>query len=457
MDRYIFKFEIALAINILLQLYGVIDDKFAHYNFTSYRFDALMSFSFFNLFLIKYFVEGHRLNSLLLIAFESITISNTYFLDSDLFKILSTVIGLLYCYSIYYFPVFKLPKASGPFESGYKIFKIDSLEVAVYYPSKVLTTNTYWDNSKTYWKNLYAALHQEKSFHMNRTIFKFFTSYLEHIKINVQFNTLLNEKKDPHNVLILSHNLGSTMNSYTGFGVELASHGFIVFCPNHQDEITWTRISVEELRKQRFEQLRSRQNDIKKLVDFIYNKKKIDKLFFQNEVSLLYENLSVTGNGFGGATAIYAAFEESRIKSALCVDPWAWVFPDTYLSKSIKKPLLSVTSDNHWKKYPEYDNIERLGQLFAANKDFKGSSVNFSLKNCSFIPQDLSCFMPRECLRWGFIDIIDTIHEQYIYMTRLLYNFYYSSNVPDGKISLLEKFEEEVGKSFMHENLVLKN
>jgi len=139
----------------------------------------------------------------------------------------------------------------------------------------------------------------------------------------------LEERKDPYQVIIFSHGLGGSFTAHAIIAKELASHGFIVFCPDFDEPIFSTIQGFEELKKYRQEQLLHRYNLVKKLIDFLYDKKTLNRLFFQNNVALNFETLSVAGHALGGATALFLAYNDARIRGAcICLDPWLWPMPE---------------------------------------------------------------------------------------------------------------------------------
>lgn len=62
------------------------------------------------------------------------------------------------------------------------------------------------------------------------------------------------------------------------------------------------------------------------------------------------------GHSFGGATVIKSAYEDSRVKAVISLDPWLYSMYDEFVKNSYiyNKPLLIINTESLIKVWPEY-------------------------------------------------------------------------------------------------------
>lgn len=93
-----------------------------------------------------------------------------------------------------------------------------------------------------------------------------------------------------------------------------------------------------------------RTKEVKELIDEIQDVKFLAKLGFNAKLKLDLSSLIVAGHSFGGATALKAGFEDTRIKCILTLDPWFMPIKEDCLNgtlgKNVRKPIFILNSSS---------------------------------------------------------------------------------------------------------------
>mmetsp|Transcript_616 Transcript_616/g.1427 ORF Transcript_616/g.1427 Transcript_616/m.1427 type:complete len:446 (-) Transcript_616:46-1383(-) len=187
--------------------------------------------------------------------------------------------------------------------------------------------------------------------------------------------------------IIFSHGLGGNRSCYSGVCVDLASHGFVVICPEHSDgsasvnvlpdktiiehkfipnkpEILlppqrikhgFTRTMVPEkqpVKQTQYEfrnaQLRLRVAEVRFCVTClgqINNGSNTAVLEGALTGRLDMGRLCAVGHSFGGATAIEACSEDDRFAACIAHDAWLFPLSEPTLHLSLKVPTLLLLAD----------------------------------------------------------------------------------------------------------------
>ena len=147
---------------------------------------------------------------------------------------------------------------------------------------------------------------------------------------------------NPHTLIpiIFSHGLSANRTMHSGICRNLASHGYIVFAPDHHDLTSsyyetesgegyyYCNKRVAHDLEYRQSQLDIRVNEVRALIDELteeQSKESIirNKLNFPEGLSIDMNKMIVCGHSFGGMTVIEASrLDPQRIKACLTLDPW---------------------------------------------------------------------------------------------------------------------------------------
>ena len=141
--------------------------------------------------------------------------------------------------------------------------------------------------------------------------------------------------------MIFSHGVASGNHCFWGVHKEFASHGYIVFVPDHLDgSANYTELpdgtpkpfnskgiphDLEERRKQS----QQRGQEIVQLIDEISQPGYLQQVLnFPQATQLDLDNLIMNGHSFGGGTSIMSSIIDQRIKCCLAIDPWFFPYQE---------------------------------------------------------------------------------------------------------------------------------
>ena len=132
---------------------------------------------------------------------------------------------------------------------------------------------------------------------------------------------------------MFSHGYTSSRHNYSVGATELAAHGYVVFCPDHQDEscaytlrkghpmpfpLKWPNLHGFN------DRIHTRRDECIKLIDEIEQTDYLQTLDFEKGADLDMSKLVVAGHSNGGSTAMAVAEADSRVKCLLTHDPWLY-------------------------------------------------------------------------------------------------------------------------------------
>jgi len=127
--------------------------------------------------------------------------------------------------------------------------------------------------------------------------------------------------------------------------MELASHGYIVFLPDHHDgscrytenkdntKQWWFDTTAKFEYSDMHPRVKQREQEIKELIDELHQKKFLLKTLNFN-CSLKLDKLIMSGHSMGGATAIRVGASDNRVKCVLVNDPWLMPIREEIKTKS---------------------------------------------------------------------------------------------------------------------------
>ena len=342
---------------------------------------------------LQFFLEGLRWQFL-----PSVYLLPAMFIAYKLQRT-SKVIGLLFAMwwalSIvlpWAVPVFTLPTPKGEFEVGTETFHwVDSsrlewfteevsgdvreLMVQVWYPGKNtegLRANGYMDFMGLRAKSLAEA----------GKLPEFLPGHLNMIKTNSYQNVDLAGKDLEHPVLIFSHGITGSRHLHQVLFEYLASHGYVVFAPDHSFDCNLTIFPDGRIADYRSEitghpdsvlirekQILTRALDIGFIIDQI---EKIDNGIIDSRLNgkLNLDKIALGGHSYGGATAVFASSSDRRIKACLVLDSWINPLPDSVISKGLGIPFLFMGRP-HWDDSDYPTNYKKLDELMARSSNDK--------------------------------------------------------------------------------------
>lgn len=219
-------------------------------------------------------------------------------------------------------------------------------------------------------------------------------------------------------VILLSHGLGGVAQVYSMLASELASHGYVVFAPSHNDGsacaaeqpdgslVPFQSIPIDnptpESVAKRQAQLSSRVEEMRFVLDNIIHAEQTgswpSSLPFGGAGGRLdLSRVSVVGHSFGGCTAVTTAARDERIKAVVAHDFWTEPAPKDVKYNGLKVPVL-VTLSEEWQGYS--DTMENVNRFIRASTN--GSWVAFSgTRHSNFC--DVPVFSPWLSRRLGAI------------------------------------------------------
>ncbi|XP_050536838.1 platelet-activating factor acetylhydrolase-like [Daktulosphaira vitifoliae] len=256
-----------------------------------------------------------------------------------------------------------IPFPSGPFATGcielMTEYSAEGCFARIFYPTDISSNklNEYsdkwipWIPDETYLKGFAECLR------IPFCIFKYGPSIirLKPYYIPTIFEAQPSKTLKSFPIFIFSHGFGATRFVNSEYCNSLASHGFFVVAIEHRDTSspatfyydspesakndnrTWVnhvqfhKIIGPDHYYQRNKQLKYRFKEMKKIIDTIFKinsgevvdnvfNPNFDLLQFKNKLDV--DNIVGSGFSFGGATAMYTAANDKRIKSLVIVDGW---------------------------------------------------------------------------------------------------------------------------------------
>jgi len=336
-----FSFEYVLAIYLALQLLPF------------YTLPPVTSIVLLILLLItKYHFEAFRFNYFIYPLAQIIILatSNIYFRITAI---------LLVIFLIDLLPVYEYPEPTGKYKVGYKSIhqgEGKNLHIAVFYPTTeqdFANRNKHFDYLMEFSKRNYDGfcLIVSRYFPPLLLLPKFLIdiahTFFKRLFLNVTIDAELIANPatgDKYPVIVFSHGLGAFNHLMSLYFREWASHGYIVFSVDHDEQIYLKWKKYRDFVSVRVPQLEVRKKQIKSALDYVYNPGKIDQLF-NRKISLDYDKVFMAGHSFGSATSVTVAHDDSRITAGLILlDPWLDPCGDHVFQKPIGKPIVLIRS-----------------------------------------------------------------------------------------------------------------
>jgi len=419
------------------------------------RYLALLGF--IALTLVKYKMEGVRLNFILFIFAEILLLTAHY-----IFFHLSAFI-LIYI-TITKFPIYELPPTTGQYKVGYRKFQLSTKTYgAVYYPTTETTQDVNYSKDTEGWERFadiiifYANVRKARP--LPKLFYQLAFSSLDHENLGVNLNSKLVKSEQGFPVIIFSHGLAANIHSHSVQMKEWASHGFIIVSVDHPESIPVPVKSLDdydEYVRLRAEQLADRKDIFLQALDFVYNQNKVRQFFEDSEMTINYKKIFLAGHSFGGATVCETAHQEERVTGGLILyDPWLAPCSEHVYQAPHNKPVLLLRSETfdkseRFKLEPwKYIQAHEKGQGLVVSGYFKGSAHHSSADLILQVPRELTMLKKIN----GMHDLDDQIlgHRD---LTLIFLNAIMQQTTEEGfakdknfKTHVLNKFREHLKKS----------
>jgi len=138
----------------------------------------------------------------------------------------------------------------------------------------------------------------------------------------------------PFPLIVFSHGAGSSPNNYSKLLTHLASHGFVVAGPEHQD-------CARQCTRQNFAtEAEDRPADASAVLDGLLAANSGDAAIFQHLVDP--DRVGMAGQSFGGWTALIVLERDSRFRAGFALTPATFDQPQPEPSKVAKPVLLTA-------------------------------------------------------------------------------------------------------------------
>jgi len=367
------------------------------------------------------------------------------------------------------FPIYRYPNPSGKYRVGYKGFTIPELtSIGIYYPTTERTTDIQYSpcpNSNQRLADVmkfFSDMDGQKA--LPKSIYKLSLDFLRHqyLGVNKDAQIIKAETADgKFPVIVFSHGLSANIHIYSILLKEWASHGFVVFSVDHEEEIDleFSKLkSHEHHMKLRNAQLEVRKKTVAKILDIVCDQAYVQEIFKTQDVSLNYEKLFLSGHSFGGGTTAELMVNEKRITGGLVLlDPWFECNDENVLYQPINKPLLVLKSE----EFETNTNNRRRVKMHTEMNSKTGLCLAGHFKNSMHNDMtDTIVFMPREMVIFGMLGSVQEVESLIIRQAAITYSFLsaalkYKEGETGFKAEVLDKYRERISEFNVKDTLLV--
>ncbi len=371
--------------------------------------------------------------------------------------LLSVVMSVLLLSSIVsslVFPYYDIPKPTGDFLIGTKVYEVEDtsrtekydntgnkrrFKVQVWYPidSKNELKRAPW---------LYDGIATARGLSKDSGLPYFLLDKLSLVRSNSYINAIISSKKDKYPVVIISHGWRGVRNLHQDFAEELASRGYIVFSIDHTygaavtvfENGGVTLINYEalpsgspEYMKKANQLVNTYADDILMTIDYINELNQNDSVF-KNKIDV--EQIGLIGHSTGGGAGVRAAIRDKRVKAVVGLDPWVEPIKKENISVGLKVPSLILRS-KQWEVGPNNNNLGLL-----VNKSVN-SPVVYQIEGTTHYDFSMAYMYSSAMEMLGYLGSIDNHHLQDILKESL--NIFFDKTLKNKKerILNLEQYE----------------
>lgn len=300
-------------------------------------------------------------------------------------RVIIIVFTFLLVISIFFllaFPMEELPKPSGKYKLGTRIYDLEDkkrdeiysekanakrkIKYQIWYPAD--STEGY-DKEKWIHDGKILTRQLARSIHLP----SFMLDHTGDIYSNSYYGAPINKSQDKYPLVIISHGWKGFRELHTDFAEDLASHGFIAISIDHtygsqavkfkDGRISYLNKDAlpketdpDQYRKNANALITSYAGDVISLLDKI-ERLNSDDSNFKNKLDL--EKIGLLGHSTGGGGDVYAAIEDSRIKALLGLDVWVNPIDSNILKKGLTIPSLFLRSDQ-WSEGPNNRALDEV-------------------------------------------------------------------------------------------------
>lgn len=315
----------------------------------------------------------------------TLNISGLLDLSPNLAKWTLWIIALLLLSSIFFiqaFPVEKLPRPSGEFEIGTKIYDLEDksrdetyseeknqkrkIKYQIWYPAE--KTDGY---KKAKWISDGKTLTRQLAKNMHMLFFML--DHTAEIDSNSYYGAPINNSLDKYPIVIISHGWKGFRELHTDYAEELASNGFIAVSIDHTygsqavkfKDGSLAYISEKALPREvdpsKYDEnsnklVRTYGEDVASLLDDLERLNREDDNL---KTSLDLESIGLLGHSTGGAGHVYISQKDRRVKALLGLDPWVNPIKIEELEKGLAIPSLLIRSQQ-WSIGPNNKGLNAL-------------------------------------------------------------------------------------------------
>ena len=398
------------------------------------------------LIILKYVLEGYRLQTLFLIITQVLILLFPIFI----FKLL---ISALNFFLIHYFPIYKIPSRTGKYKVGYIKHFSRHLRIAIFYPTSEKTNDIYYYPHEEHWQRFYEIMKLSEVITQGKSVYPFpkilhkiFLSSFEKQKLNVNENAKIVYNPQGFPIIIFSHGLSANRLLYTSLLGEWASHGFIVFSVEHDEKVLVRTKRLSDYVNIRKEQLQERIRYINETIEIVSNLEEMKKIFKHNDLTLKYNKLFLAGHSFGGATAMEVAYSNNKVTGGIILlDPWFIPIKEDLYKKKIHLPIINIRSHEFHRNDELSKLCELYNQKYMEKDDFISGYFNDSVHNCM---TDVVLVIPRELYLFGLINRLDDIEEHLHYHLNISTLFLQAINSEQKNVKsyILKEMDESLMK-----------
>ncbi len=336
-----------------------------------------ISYIILTVFLVHLIFEGYRWQMIFLYSFTVLNTISLFFRKktnscSPVKKVIKAGSGLFLIFLSmifgYYFPIFVLPEPTGKYDVGTVILQLtDSSRIETFSDSSLMRKLIVqiWYPAEISDKHEKAPLMVDENLMIaefideyvnNEFLSCFFSDYFKYIDSNSYYGADIINTEEKFPLILISHGLGTSRILHTNQAENLASHGYVVVCPDHTFGTAATKFPDGEIA--RFKMPVRYDNGWRDMNNSLNEYGKIwteDLKFVIDEMSSLapekegisiknridLSKIGVAGHSLGGGAAYELSYYDDRIAAGVNMDGSLF---NTGKNKILKKPFLFILS-----------------------------------------------------------------------------------------------------------------
>lgn len=102
----------------------------------------------------------------------------------------------------------------------------------------------------------------------------------------------------------------------------------------------------------------------------------MSKLFGFEVVSIDLNSLLAVGHSYGGATALYSAYHDKRIKQVFGLDPWMFPIDEKILKEKILDiPLVFIMTESYYRRLRSMKQKEKTELFFSTHEKHSRNKI----------------------------------------------------------------------------------